>query len=158
MNEDPVYYKKLSFLIRQTIEDYHQQRINETEYLNRAKDFQDQFLNGRRDNVPENLKGNDTGIAIYNLVNEIFKAELEDKKDVASELAEGIDIVIRSIVFDEDKLVIDWQNKSDVEGQIKIAIDDYIFDLKTKYDTDFSFKQIDKLVEEGLDIAKIKFV
>jgi len=158
MNEDPVYYKKLSFLIRQTIEDYHQQRINETEYLNRAKDFQDQFLNGRRDNVPENLKGNDTGIAIYNLVNEIFKTELEDKKNIASELAEGIDIVIRSIVFDEDKLIVDWQNKSDVEGQIKIAIDDYIFDLKTKYDTDFSFKQIDKLVEEGLDIAKIKFV
>jgi len=77
MNEDPVYYKKLSRLIRDTIEDYHQHRISEADYLNKAREYEDQFHNGRQDNVPENLAGNDTGIAIYNLVNEIFKGHLK---------------------------------------------------------------------------------
>ncbi|MEP1778870.1 HsdR family type I site-specific deoxyribonuclease, partial [Reichenbachiella sp.] len=67
MNEDPVYYKKLSRLIKDTIDDYHQHRISEADYLNKARTFEDQFHNGRQDNVPENLQGNDTGIAIYNL-------------------------------------------------------------------------------------------
>ena len=50
-----------------------------------------------------------------------------------------------------------YNNNNDAE-KIKIAIDDYIFDLKAKYDLDISFKQIDDLVEQGLNIAKIKFV
>ena len=89
---------------------------------------------------------------------EIFKEELVFKTEIAIEIAVEIDAIIRSIVYEDDILIIDWQNKTDIEGKIKIAIDDYIFDLKAKYDLEISFKQIDDLVEQGLNIAKIKFV
>ena len=115
-------------------------------------------MSGKRNNVPDELNGNDTGIAIYNLVKEIFKEELVFKTEIAIEIAVEIDAIIRSIVYEDEILIIDWQNKTDIEGKIKIAIDDYIFDLKAKYDLDISFKQIDDLVEQGLNIAKIKFV
>ena len=161
INEDPVYYKKLSRLIRDTIEDYHQHRISEADYLNKAREYEDQFHNGRQDNVPENLSGNDTGIAIYNLVNEIFKGNLkrsEGSQNIAALMAEGIDEVIKSIVFENGKPIIDWVNKSDIEGRIKIDIDDYLFDLKTQQGIELPFDLIDELVEEGIKVAKLKYV
>lgn len=161
MNEDPVYYKKLSRLIRDTIDDYHQHRISEADYLNKAREYEDQFHNGRQDNVPENLAGNDTGIAIYNLVNEIFKGHLrrrEGLQNIAAVMAEGVDQVIKSIVFENDKPIIDWVNKSDIEGRIKIEIDDYLFDLKAQQDIELPFDLIDELVEEGIKVAKLKYV
>jgi type I restriction enzyme R subunit len=158
VNEDPIYYKNLSALIRETIETYRLERITEAEYLRKVKEFETEFLSGKRNNVPDELNGNDTGIAIYNLVKEIFKEELVFKTEIAIEIAVEIDAIIRSIVYVDEILIIDWQNKTDIEGKIKIAIDDYIFDLKAKYDLDISFKQIDDLVEQGLNIAKIKFV
>jgi type I restriction enzyme R subunit len=161
MNEDPVYFKKLSRLIRDTIDDYHQHRISEADYLNKARAFEDQFHNGKQDNVPEILAGNDTGIAIYNLVNEIFKGQLkrdEGSQNIAAIMAEGIDRVIKSIVFENGKSIIDWVNKSDIEGRIKIEIDDYLFDLKAQQGIELPFDLIDELVEEGLKVAKLKYV
>jgi type I restriction enzyme, R subunit len=161
MNEDPVYFKKLSRLIRDTIDDYHQHRISEVDYLNKAKVYEDQFHNGKQDNIPENLVGNDTGIAIYNLVIEIFKGHLkksEGAENVGAVIAEGIDNVIKSIVFENGKPIIDWVNKSDIEGKIRIDIDDYLFELKAQQDIELPFDLIDELVEEGLKIAKLKYV
>ncbi|MCE7053898.1 HsdR family type I site-specific deoxyribonuclease [Algoriphagus sp. AGSA1] len=161
MNEDPVYYKKLSRLIRDTIDDYHQHRISEAEYLTKAKGYEDQFHNGKQDNVPENLTGNQTGIAIYNLVNELFKGHLkrkESSQNIAAIMAEGIDHVIKSIVFENGKPIIDWITKSDIEGRIKIEIDDYLFDLKAQQDIELPFDLVDELVEEGLKVAKLKYV
>ena len=161
MNEDPVYFKKLSRLIKDTIDDYHQHRISEVDYLNKAIAFEDQFHSGRQDNVPENLVGNDTGIAIYNLVNEIFKGHLkrtEESENIGATMAEGIDDVIKSIVFENGKPIIDWVNKSDIEGKIKNKINDYFYDLKTQQHIELPFDLIDELVEEGLKVAKLKYV
>ncbi|MCD4736078.1 MAG: DUF3387 domain-containing protein, partial [Bacteroidales bacterium] len=149
MKEDPVFYKKLSKLIKETIEDYHQHRIDEAEYLNNAKALEDQFLTGKRDNIPASIQGNDTAIALYNLIGEVFKPEIGDNMVIVTEMASGIDNVIKSFVFENDKIIVDWQNKSDIEGQIRIAIDDYIFDLTSKYDVKLSYDKIDELVEEG---------
>lgn len=161
MNEDTVYYKKLSRLIRDTIDDYHQHRISEAEYLNKAKKFEDQFHTGRQDNVPKNLEGNNTGIAIYNLVNEIFKDYIkrsEESYNVGAAMAEEIERIIKSIVFENGKPIIDWTNKSDIQGKIKIEIDDYLFDLKTQRDIDLPLDLVDQLVEESIKVAKLKYV
>lgn len=161
MNEDPVYYKKLSRLIRDTIEDYHQHRISEADYLNKARAYEDQFHNGRQDNVPGNLLGNDTGVAIYNLVNEIFKGQLkrvEGNQNIAAVIAENVDNVIKTVVFENGKPIIDWVNKSDIEGKIKIEIDDYLFELKARLDLELPFDLIDEMVEEVLKMAKLKYV
>lgn len=158
MNEDPVFYKKLSKLIRETIEEYHIHRISESEFLKRAQEHEDSFLNGQRRNVQSNLKDNPTGRAYFNLITEVFKDHLEGKTDVAAEMAEGIDTLIREIVFEKGQLIIDWQKNSDIEGRIKIAIDDYLYDLKLKYGIELPFELIDQMVLDGLTVAKLKFV
>ena len=160
MNEDPVFYKKLSQLINDTISDYHQHRISEAEYLQKAKEQEDTFINGRRENIPLNIQGNETAISFYNLSSSILEDELKDADDgtkIFAELGEGIDRIIKFFVYRDKILLVDWQSNSDLEGKIKIALDDFLFDMKTKHEIEFSFLKIDELIEECLKVAKLKY-
>lgn len=157
MDEDPVFYKKLSRLIRDTIEDYHQHRISEAEYLKRAKEYEEKFLSGQKDNVPDNLKGKDTAIAIYYLVNEIFGNTIHEEKTSAM-IAEQVDHIIQFNVLENGKPIIDWQSKSDIEGKVRIDIDDYLFDLQDRYSLTLPLILMDELVEQSLKVAKLKYV
>lgn len=160
MNEDPVYYKRLSEMIKKTIEDYHQQRIDEAEYLAKAKDFENTFFNGRRDNVPSIIKDNPTAIAFFNLTSEEFKDGLNtkaNKLEIAAEIAAGIDDITKANVFDNGHPVIDWQKNDDIKGKMRIGIDDLLFETKAKYDLDISFDHIDQLIEECIKVAETKY-
>lgn len=160
MNEDPVYYKKLSEMIKKTIEDYHQQRINEAEYLAKAKDFENSFFNGARDNVPNIIKDNPTAIAFYNLASEELKDGLTPKTnkiDIAAETAVAIEAIVKANVFDNGHPVIDWQKNEDIKGKMRIEIDDLLYETKSKHDLTISFENIDQLIEECIKVAETKF-
>lgn len=158
--DDPVESKRLSELIKKTIEDYHQQRINEAEYLAKAKDFEDAFFNGRRNNVPSSIKDNPTAIAFYNLTSEELKDGLASKTnrmDIAAEIATSIDDIVKANVFDNEHPVIDWQKNDDIKGKMRIEIDDLLFETKNKYDLELSFDHIDQLIAECIKVAETKY-
>lgn len=158
--DDPVESKRLSELIKRTIEDYHQQRINEAEYLAKAKDLEDAFFNGKRINVPSLIKDNPTAIAFYNLAAEELKEGLEIKKnreEISAEIALHIDEAVRSHVFDNGHPVIDWQKNDDIKGRIRIEIDDRLFETKAKYDLQINYDHIDRLIEESIKVAETRY-
>jgi type I restriction enzyme R subunit len=157
MDEDPVFYRKLSRLIRDTIDEYHQRRITEAEYLKKAKDFEDQFFKGQKSNVPEKIADSDTAIAVYNLINDLFDGEI-DKEDLKIEIAHNIDKIIQKNVLENGSPIIDWQSKSDIEGKVRIEIDDYLFELQSEEKLELPLATIDELVEESLKVAKLKYV
>lgn len=157
MDEDPVFYTKLSRLIRDTIENYHLHRISEAEYLKKAREFEEAFLSGQKDNVPATLRGNDSAIAIYNLITEILK-DVSLHEDIRAKTAQAIDATIQANVLESGVPIIDWQNKSDIEGKVRIEIDDYLFDLQTRHNVSFDLKIIDELIDAVLKVAKVKYV
>jgi type I restriction enzyme R subunit len=160
MNEDPVYYKKLSEMIRQTIQEYHLQRITEVEYLARAKDLEDSFFNDRQGGVPSVINENPTAIAFYNLATEALKDGLMTKPnevDIAAEIALDTDKIVRTNIFDKGKLVIDWQRNGDIKGKMKIEIDDLLFDIRNKFNLELSLDRIDQLIEECIQVAETKY-
>ena len=157
MEEDPVYYRKLSRLIRDVIDDYHQKRITEAEFLNKARDLENKFYDGQKYEVPDSISGNQTATAIYNLVNELFEEQVSDR-DVAAYIANGLDTVIRSNVFENGKPIVDWPYKTNIEGKIRIEIDDFIFDYQKQKEIEFPLTKIDELIEESLKVAKKKYV
>ena len=59
-------------------------------------------------------------------------------------------------IFENGKKVIDWQNNLDIDGRIKIQLDDFLYDTKAKYDLDISFDQFDQLISECIKVAKVK--
>jgi len=60
--------------------------------------------------------------------------------------------------IENGKPIIDWVNKSDIQGKIKIEIDDYLFDIKTQRDIDLPLDLVDQMVEESIKVAKLKYV
>ncbi len=158
--DDPVESKRLSELIKKAIEDYHQQRINEAEYLAKVKDFEDTFFNGRRNNVPSSIQDNPTAIAFYNLTSEELRDGLASKTnriDIAAEIAAGIDTVVKANVYENGHPVIDWQKNDDFKGMMRIEIDDFIFETKNKYEMELNFDHIDQLIAECIKVAETKY-
>lgn len=157
MQEDPVYYKKLADLIKETIEAYHQKRIDETEYLRQAKGFENEFINGVRDDAPEALQGNEAGLAFYNFSKTTFLDPELLKTQFHVEMGLLTDRVVLEKIYIHDQKVIDWQNNSDLVGKINIALGDEVYDLLKKYDLDTDWKKIDTVIEECLKVAKLKY-
>jgi len=158
--DDPVESRRLSELIKKTIEEYHQQRINETEYLARVRGFEEEFFNGTGSNVPSSIRDNAAAIAFYNLASEELKEALASKAgriDMAAELAIGIDAVVKANVFGSGHPVIDWQKNEDVKGRMRIGMDDLLFEARTKYNLEIIFDQIDQLIAECIKVAEAKY-
>lgn len=160
MNEDPVFYKRLSQMIRETIDAYHAGRISEIEYLNKTRDHEDQFKNKKQSGVPEELVGNEVAVAFFNQAITLFEDEVEKNgqhKQFYTDIALGVENAVKNIIYENGIMIVDWQNNSDLEGKLRIAIDDFVFEIKSKYDLSLQFSKIDQLIEECVKIAKVRF-
>ncbi len=157
MEEDPIYFKKLADLIKETIADYHQKRINEAEYLKRAKEHEEEFLHGRTKGAPEELANNDVALAFYNYSQSIFEDAELMKTKFHIEVSLAIDNTVKSHIYLNDKKIVDWHKNDDVTGKINIEVGDAIYDLMQKYAMDPDWKKIDEIIEECLKIAILKY-
>lgn len=157
MQEDPVYYKKLAELIRETIEAYHQKRIDETEYLRKAEGFENEFIEGAREDAPEALQGNLAGMAFYNFSKTTFTDPELLKTQFHVEMGLLTDRVVNEYIYTEDQKIIDWQKNSDLIGKINIALGDGIYELFKKYDLTPDWDKIDTVTEECINVAKLKY-
>lgn len=64
-------------------------------------------------------------------------------------------IIKRSVIID-NAVLVDWQLKSDIIGRVKIELEDELIDnIKRKYDVDFSFDDMDVIIDGCVDVAKI---
>ncbi len=161
MNEDPIFYKSLSALIREAISDYHQHRIDEALYLQKAKEYENQFLTGKQNNVPNVIQDNPNAIAFYNLINDVLDnsfSNVPEPKEVQANTALEVENCIKNIVYESNTLIIDWQTNTEIEKELKNKLDDLLFEKQQQYDTQFSFDKIDELIEEVIKIAKLKYI
>lgn len=160
-NEDPVFYKRLSELIKKAIEDYRQHRIDEVEYLARAKDVRNKVVNHTHEDIPAILYDRVIAQAFYGISFEGIKEKCNDQqrcKDFAAEAAIGIDDIIKSLVIDSGKPIIDWQNNYNLIGKLKIDLGDFLYDdIKDKYGIEISFDEIDKIAEQCIEVAKVRY-
>lgn len=157
MQEDPIYYKKLAELIKETISEYYQKRISEAEYLQRAKELEEEFLNGRSHNAPKELADSEAALAYYNFSNDTFDEEELVKTSFHIEVSLTVDSVIKRNIVVDEKQIIDWVSNEDILGKINIELGDKLYELHQKYDLDTDWTKIDSLIEECLKIAKVKF-
>lgn len=157
MQEDPIYYKKLADLIKETIQEYHQKRIDEAEYLKRAKDFEDKFHNGRMQDAPSELMNKEVALAFYNYSKEIFgDAELL-KTTFHIDVSLAIDNTVKNHIYIGENKIVEWHKNPDITGKINIDLGDAIYELHQKFDVDTDWGKIDKLIEECMKIAILKY-
>ncbi|MCO5231951.1 MAG: HsdR family type I site-specific deoxyribonuclease [Chitinophagales bacterium] len=161
MDEDPAFYKKFSQMLRETIADYEAKRISEAQYLSRVQDIMNNVLAHTVNDIPEQLKDRDVAKAFYGLTVEALSEKIQDniiRKEVATHTALQIDDLIQDSVLDNGKAIIDWQYKTNITGKLLIEIGDYLIDeVRDKYNVDLSFKDMDKIAEDCIEVAKIRY-
>ena len=153
MDEDPIFYKKLSQLIKETISDYKQSRIDETEYLNRIKNIEERFLTGKQDNVPAIIEGNQIAIAFYNFIVEKMTSFSEGNQQNAT-IALNLQELINNLTTEDGKAIVDWKSNKEIEKQIWNEVDDYFYNLSLEIDKQIPFEILDEFVEEIIKIAQ----
>lgn len=161
MDEDPAFYKKFSQLLKETIADYESKRITEAQYLSKVQDIMDNVLTRTDNEVPEALKEKEEAKAFYGISKEHLSEKIQDEiilKEVSVKSALSIDELIRKSVLDNGKPVIDWQNKSNITGKLLIEISDYLIDyISDLYNLKLSFDESEKLAEDCIEVAKIRY-
>jgi type I restriction enzyme R subunit len=161
MDEDPAFYKKFSQMLKETIADYEAKRISEAQYLSRVQDIMNNVLAHTDNDIPEQLKEKDVAKAFYGLTVEALSEKIQDnivRKEVATQTALQIDDLIQDSVLDNGKPIIDWQYKTNIIGKLLIEIGDYLIDeVRDKYNLDLPFKDMDKIAEDCIEVAKIRY-
>jgi type I restriction enzyme, R subunit len=161
MDEDPAFYKKFSQMLRETIADYEAKRISEAYYLNRVQDIMNNVLAHTDNDIPEQLRDRDVAKAFYGLTVEALSEKVQDnviRKEVSTQTALQIDDLIQQSVLDNGKPIIDWQFKTNITGKLLIEIGDYLIDeVRDKYNVNLSFKEMDKIADDCIEVAKIRY-
>lgn len=142
MDEDPVFYKKLSELIQQTISDLRALRISEVAALKKLKEYREQAISKKGDDIPDEIQIKEEAIAFYRLISS--STALNPKQCEA--FANETDTIIKNYI------VVDWTQKLDVVRKVNFYIGEYLIDeLKMPID------EAEKLAEKCIEIAKIRY-
>ncbi|MFN8864985.1 MAG: type I restriction endonuclease subunit R [Flavobacteriales bacterium] len=161
MDEDPAFYKKFSQMLRETIADYEAKRISEAQYLSEVEGIMESVLSRRDDDIPERLQDREVARAFYGIAAEMLSAQFPDeeqRREISVDAALRIDDLIRKAVLENDVPVIDWHGKSTITGKLLIDIGDYLIDeVRDKYDVALTFDEMDRIAEQCIEVAKVRY-
>lgn len=148
MDEDPVYYKRFSEMIDDSIQDFLQKRISEAEYLTAQLGIRDELVKGNTEGIPENLQGKPEARAFYGILKDTIELE---SSSVNQQFAKaGIDLV--NIV---SSLVIrDWKKNEDVQKKMMNDMEDYLLLESAKWGITLPFDLLDEILDRILNVAK----
>jgi type I restriction enzyme R subunit len=133
-------------MLKDTIKEYEDHRISESEYLLRAEKIMDSVVAHKDASFPEEVNNNDVAKAIYGITKEFI-----GDKNLTPKVTKQICIFIAleaDNIFKSSKIV-NWQNNADIIKQMKIQIFDMAYDeVKMKYNLDISITDIDLFAEK----------
>ncbi len=156
-DDDPIFYKKLSELLKEAIAKYSKQIMDEAErlkndnaYLNRVTEILTMARTRTGDDIPISILNNEVAKAFYGVVFEKIK-KYDATKDSAAELALKIDKIIL------DNQYVDWIKNTDLQNKIINDIEDVLFEFKDTNKIDITFNDIDFIIDESMKIAKRRY-
>lgn len=155
METDPAFYKKFSEMLKETIAEYEQGRIDEAEYLQRVLRHKEEVLAHTDHEIPQVLANNDAGKAFFGLSLEVYRSIQQanssmDWRQVAIETSLAFVDIVKS------KIIIDWQTNITLIGKMKIELEDFLIDeIKRKYEMPLTFDDMDDLIDQCVNVAKL---
>lgn len=151
--EDPAYYKKFSTRIEETIEAYRNRRITDSEYLQKMQDIKEDFRKGNSGiSYPTNIT-TENSRAFYGVIYDKLIPRMKENANI-EEIGEIALTIQREI---ENKIKRDWHYNTDIHNEIAQAIDDTIFIYTTRKNINLDLEELDKLIEEIINIALMKY-
>ena len=147
LEEDPVFFKKLSDLIDEAIRAHREKRINDAQYLQKMREALEQFHSGGVQALPRELRAHHDAAAYYGILSEKLSDRINNRNglaDAALEIEKALD----------DRKMRDWALNVDITNDMANAVEDIIFALGAKVASDIPFKVIDATVGQIIMVAK----
>jgi type I restriction enzyme R subunit len=153
MEEDPVYFEKISALIQKAIDDHRAQRISQLEFLTIIRDAREQVVRPRHDDVPQHLRGNDTAVAFYHAI-EKHLAAVAPGADVRADAGEAAEAMLDIIA---QRRVVNWAQRDDIQNEMRNDLDDYLFDvMRDGKGHPLTPDLMDEIIDRILSIARTR--
>ena len=151
MQEDPILYQKLSEVISQAIAEHRAKRLSDAEYFKKIRETLDELRSKGQSDIPDKLKDHEDARAYYRVVLEEMPDE-EIKELAPAYISADVAIKINEIIASLKKR--DWINDSNAKNQMFNEIEDYLISVKDKYDFEWDFDVIDRIIDRNIEIAK----
>jgi type I restriction enzyme R subunit len=153
MPEDPAFYKKFSRLLEETIQAFREGRIKANEYLGKVTGVMQSVVNRSGDDLPAVLKNRKVAQAYFGTIQEVLASRSEEREDldgVAAEAALGIEGIV------DELRIVNWTNNQDQQNRMRTRIEDYLFELKERTGLAISFEEMDAIMDNCIDVAKVR--
>ena len=152
MQEDPAFYKRFSDLLRATIAAFREERIRANEYLQKVTEIMNAVRNRTGDQIPDKLQSHDTAKAYFGSMKEaLSRFDADDAFDESlADAALGVDEII------ERNRIVNWASDIDTQNRMRNEIEDFLFEFKGKTGLQITFDDMDSIMEQCLDIARIR--
>ncbi|MBX3737393.1 MAG: type I restriction endonuclease subunit R [Candidatus Didemnitutus sp.] len=169
MDEDPFFYRKFSTLLSQAIEDYHQARLTEAQYLARVTEIMQQVRDGRRDDAPAALRERDLARAFYGALKEQLAESV--RASAATHVEEDpapysghrptprVEEILAEAACEIERIitrhaVVRWRENVDAQNRMRNEMDDFLYRLQDERGFKLTLVQMDAIVETSLRIAR----
>ena len=156
-DENPLYYKKFSERIEETLQAYKDKRISEKEYFERMSDLKGNYQKGDSGiSYPDVINNMPDAQAFYGVV--VAAGELDGiynlkngKSVLSEEQIAKLSLQITDIVAKHTK--VDWHDNRDVHNRMEQELEDLLFEFAEANNINLDFNQIDKILNETRIVA-----
>jgi len=152
MAEDPAFYKKFSEMLEDVIRAFHEGRMSDIECLRRVVEIRNAVTDRTDDELPAAIRGHDAARSYFGIVQENMGDGTDTAltREDAAAVALGVDEVIQRCK------IVDWIVNPDVQNRMKTEIEEFLFDQMKRLNKSVSFELLDLVIEECLDVARLK--
>lgn len=151
--EDPAFYEKFSKMLEEVIRAFREQRIAATQYLKQVTEIMTSVVNRVDEEIPSVLNGHNEAKAFYGVVNgvaESLGAGGDATRQASAEIALRIDEIL------ESRRIVNWVHNPDQQNAMRTEMEDYLFDAKERLGVPLGFDDIDRIMEECIEVFKVR--
>lgn len=138
MEKDPAFYKKLSDMLQEVVDEMHERwdMISEAarrELVDRLRDIKDRALDRKEPALPDSLIDEPLSKAIFHFLleqtGEVDLATVQD--DPVTQLLSELSNDLFQAILRHKK--VDWKGRFDIKLEMKRALDDVLYSYKKRY-------------------------
>jgi type I restriction enzyme R subunit len=153
MQEDPAFYKRFSELLIAAIAAFREERIKANEYLKKVTEIMNAVRNRTGDRIPDKLQSHDVAKAYFGSLKEIL-GRLDNGRDDFENVIADVALAVDEVI--ERNRIVNWISDKDTQNRMRNEIEDRLFEFKDKDGLEMTFEDMDAIMEQCLDIARVR--
>jgi type I restriction enzyme R subunit len=150
LEEDPIFYRRLSQMLEDTYRKYEQERFEQRELLSRMQDILNRAQSRQRDEpVPSILHGRDLARTFHDLIQDELRSTGTQASEIdMAALAVSIDDIIGRLK------IVHWEQNTDVQNRMRTEIEDELFRFKNEHNVPLTFDAMDRVMDGCIEVAR----